>query len=200
MNRLIQRFASVVFVFILAGCSLISSSPQLSEQDQQAPLVLDLFAGRGFAGGAEYERYHLTDKILWRECGTIERKKQEIKSNKKQQASSRSDPNLSATDKGVVTLSDDELATIKFAARELLSQNITNVPPPGALFTMIQPGTYELEFSLGEEKGQLTTALDSVSTKNPTTLVFARDLYVALRAAGEKNSCTDHDFFGIGRH
>src|SRR5690348_3195856 len=68
----------VLLSLILAGCGAGSGNVTPAATDDRpaaaqtsGELKVDLFSARGFLGGSEYERYYLSGKVLWRECGSI---------------------------------------------------------------------------------------------------------------------------------
>lgn len=199
-----QRFL-LVFVLSITGCSFgISSSPADSDlPGKNEALKLDIFAARGFLGGSEYERYHLEDKVLWKECGSVSPAGKAPKEQKNLEGDEvlSKDPQLSIQERRVEKLDSDQLASIREKAWELLTEReksaTHNEPPPGSVFSLSAPGVFEMFVNFASKKERIISSVDAVADMAPS-LDKAHELFSLLRGVGPE-ICGVRTFYGIER-
>jgi len=193
------------FFLLAAGCGFaVSSSPADSElPGKNEALKLDVFAARGFLGGSEYERYHLEDRVLWKECGSVSpagRAKEQKKLEGDEVLSK--DPQLSIQERRVEKLDGDQMNAIRSKAWELLSeraqQGLHDEPPPGSVFALSAPGVFEMYAEFAAKKDRIISSVDAVADKSTSSLEKAHELFALLRGVGPE-ICGVRTFYGIER-
>lgn len=193
---------SALFVGLSTGCAnLQPSTPQAGVP--RGELSLDLFAARGFLGGSDYERYHVTGDVLWRECGKVLSNKRDTSEKKPVEGDTifREDPQLEIVQRRIEHLSPEQLGTLKLKAQELLSSisaTSPQTPPPGSVFSLAAPGLLELTVGLGKSRERVVTSVDAVSEQESESLSGVHRLFATLRGIGPE-ICTARTFFGIGK-
>ena len=204
-------FFSIIFALcaaLLAGCSAGHSLDSGDREPEgvavNGPMKIDLFSARGFLGGSEYERYYLTGSLLWRECGSIEAqpkasaKKPELEGDKVL----TSDPQLHIQERRVEKLTAKQADSIRAEAISVLAKIQAGAkhaePPPGSVFSLGDPGLFELMVSVGDQKERLISSVDAVADRSSPTLETAYSLFSKLRGIGPE-ICGSDTFYGIER-
>ena len=211
---------------LLAGCSSVSggttpvpsdspptiadtSGADTSGADTSGELKVDLFSARGFLGGSEYERYYLSGKVLWRECGSISPSAKQAGAKSGIQKSSlegdevlSKDPQLTIQERRVERLSADQVQAVRRGAFEVLTAAGKSAerhePPPGSVFSLGSPGLFEMLVTIGEKKERVISSVDAVADKKSSTLEKAHELFSMLRGVGPE-MCGARTFYGIER-
>ena len=192
--------ASLLIVLLhSAACGLsqrysTTSTPATSdfgaeEVDTSAPVKIDIFSARGFLGGSEYERYYLTGNILWRECGTISNAHKQTALHTELEGDQvfRPDPQLTIQERRVERLSKEERKKILQTAASVLKASAERSipePPPGSVFSLADPGMFELLLAVDKEKKRIITSVDAVADRHSPTLDKAHELFATLRGIG----------------
>lgn len=202
--------AAVAAFFFLVSCSAKQKAMvDLPDSLVSAALSIDVFSARGFLGGSEYERYFLSDGLLWRECGSVklpgnragERKRGVERSIEGDEVFPR-DTSLEISQRRVEKISADEEASLKMLASALgdvLAKGAAKRPPlPGSYFSLAEPGILELQVLLGEDKLRLVTSVDAIADGDSSVEKSSRALLERLRGIGPV-ICGAETFFGIGR-
>lgn len=208
-SSILRRPLSLAFgallVALCSGCSNLGSLQHSSPPPgtPKGELSLDLFAARGFLGGSDYERYHITGDVLWRECGKVMPNKRPAGEKKPTEGDTifREDPQLEIVQRRIEHLTPEQLGTLKLKAQELLSSiaaTTPSTPPPGSVFSLSAPGLLELSVGLGKSRERIVTSVDAVSDQENEALSGAYRLFSTLRGIGPE-ICTARTFFGIGR-
>jgi len=164
-------------------------------------LKIDLFSARGFLGGSEYERYYLTGNILWRECGSISAAAKSSKPKLEGDQVLSKDPQLSIQERRVEKLSRDALRAVRMQAARVLEARRakkTAEPPPGSVFSLADPGLFEMMVQVGGSQDRIISSVDAVADKRTDTLDKANELFTILRGVGPE-ICGSKTFYGIGR-
>lgn len=206
--RIAGAFAVLLSALLLgaaSGCSSISSghAPDVTNASGQA-VTLDLFSARGFLGGSDYERYYLSDGLLWRECGSVSRGKKGVarEARKKLPGDSvlKDDPQLSLQERRVERLSADQAAALSKEVQELLSEaeQGPSYPPPGSVFSLSDPGIFELLVRMGSSQQRVLTSVDAVADRSLPALASAHAVFEQLRGIGPE-MCGARTFYGIAR-
>ena len=166
------------------------------------PLTLDVFSARGFLGGSDYERYYVTDSLVWRECGNIARAPEKTaRGHLEGDEVLQEDPSLEIRQRRVENLSRAQQAMLKEKASALitsLDSNDVETPPPGSFFSLSDPGLFELSVKLGTRKKRVITSVDAVADKTSLQMQQAHELFALLRGVGP-TICESPTFFGISR-
>lgn len=190
-----------------SGCSSLAgatgSAPSAAAGAPRGELALDLFAARGFLGGSDYERYHISGDVLWRECGKVQPNKRAASQKSPTEGDSifREDPQLEITQRRIEHLSAEQLGALKLKSQELLTSIAATspaTPPPGSVFSLAAPGLLELSVTLGKNKERVVTSVDAVSEQETESLSGVYRLFAALRGIGPE-ICSARTFFGIGK-
>ncbi len=200
--------AAVGFVLLtcLAGCSQMGMRGSFGGPASK-DLTIDLFAARGFLGGSDYERYVVTEDVLWRECGQIQSSKQAAAKQSKDQPALdgdkvfKRDPNLQIQERRVEVLSSSQRGKLDSLAAEFiqaLDSAAGKQPPPGSVFSLSEPGLFELAVRRDETKERLVTSVDAVSDGSAQSLSEAKELYSAIRGIGPM-ICGSNSFYGVYR-
>ncbi len=214
------------FLFVVSGCS--RTAPTLSTSDSapgsasgggataalavpvKSDLKVDIFAARGFLDGSDYERYVLKGGALWRECGGVLQKDARATRSQagatgktKNAAVFREDPNLSAVENRVESLNQEQLDGLTAYARDILDiseKQRLSLPLPGSVFSLTQPGVFELGVSMGQKSTRVVTSVDAVADREARIVAAERAhrLFRALRSIGPV-ICKSRTFFGVGR-
>lgn len=196
-----KSFLIIVCLFSLTACSLLKPPASKRVKLINEPIVIDIFAARGFLGGSEYERYHLNETTLWKECGNVSSAK--VKKKNIQLEGDRvfnQDPQLELNERRVDKVSEDQLITIQekilnlIAARKKSNDSI--LPPPGSVFSLGEPGLLELNIAVGNNKKHFITSVDAVADAEDESLKETYKLFASLRAIGNE-ICGAKTFFGI---
>lgn len=188
-------------LIILNSCSLAKGFSSSKEKPIKEAVSIDLFAARGFLGGSEYERYHLNETTLWKECGGVI-SSGKSKKNKKLDGDKvfSSDPQLDLEQRRVDKLNDDQLISIQEKILKILDaqkrNNNPTLPPPGSVFSLAEPGVLELKISVGNSSKRFITSVDAVADSENDVLKEANGLFAYLRGIG-KGICNSKTFFGI---
>ncbi len=208
-----KRAFFISALLVLGACAPAShsSDPELSSEsaplaDPSGELKVDLFSARGFLGGSEYERYYLSGKVLWRECGSISpsAKRAGAKSGTSTLEGDdvlSKDPQLSIQERRVERLSADQAAAVRRGALEVLTtaaKGTEQREPPGSVFSLGSPGLFEMLVSVGEKKERVISSVDAVADKKSKTLEKAHELFAVLRGVGPE-ICGARTFYGIDR-
>ena len=193
--------SALLFAFSSGCAALQPSRPPAGVP--KGELALDLFAARGFLGGSDYERYHITGDVLWRECGKVLANKQPAGEKKPAEGDTifREDPQLEIVQRRIEHLSPEQLGTLKLKAQELLTSiaaTSPQTPPPESVFSLAASGLLELNVGLGTSRGRVVTSVDAVSEQESESLSGVHRLFATLRGIGPE-ICTARTFFGIGR-
>ncbi len=199
-KKLAESFI-IVGALALSSCAQMNSSSTFSGNISE-PVEVDVFSARGFLGGSDYERYHLKGNVLWRECGnvnvgSVSKPTKEIAGD----SVLEKDPNLNIEERRVETLSREQLNAIKSRAarlRHTLSTTPAAEPPPGSVFTLTDPGLFEMEVQIGSDKNRLVTSVDALTDQTSPNLKDAHSLFSTLRGVGPV-ICGSNTFFGIPR-
>ena len=156
---------------------------------------LDLFAAKRFLGVTEYEHYTLKDGLLWRECGTIN-----LKKNSASTASKGRPSNLQIRQKRLESLKGEEqrplIQALNALATETSSQELKKLPPAESLRSMNEGGLFELRSS--SKDIELITAVDAVSEPKNRALELIKSAFAKVRRVGPV-ICDAETFFGVGR-
>jgi hypothetical protein len=196
-------------ILILLTVSLTNCSTQkkkevsLSAELRAAPLQIDIFSGRGFLGGSDYERYYLSDDLLWRECGNVTTAPKGNMPPKPLEGDTvfPADPSLSILERRVDKISSEQQLKLKVKAAELFKIKVLSdvkEPLPGSVFSLSEPGTLEINIVFGSSKLNLLTSVDAVADKETPVLEKTNKLFSALRGIGPV-ICKAETFFGIAR-
>lgn len=194
--------AAAFAISTFSACAPMSALEEPETIDAQSgDLKIDLFSARGFLGGSEYERYYLTGNILWRECGSISAagatKKVKLEGD---QVLSR-DPQLSIQERRVEKLSRDAVRAVRVHAAKVLEARKAkkiDEPPPGSVFSLKDPGLFEMLVQVGGAQDRIISSVDAVADKRTDTLDKANELFAILRGVGPE-ICGSKTFYGIGR-
>lgn len=198
------RIIYILLLLVLTSCA--GKTIFLDDKDANDPLLkqsleLDIFSARGFLGGSEYERYYLTENILWRECGNITASERAVK---KRTAGGNTvlarDPELNIQERQVAKLSNKESLALRRRALELMNSlsSKKSMPAPGSPFSLGDPGVFELALTLGESKRRMITSVDAISNEESDVLKYAHELFAGVRGVGPE-ICGAKTFYGIGR-
>lgn len=190
---------------ILAAAALSGSCSSQSKQipaEVAGPLVLDFFSARGFLGGSEYERYHLENQVLWRECGSISRSPGRNRAKPIEGDDFLTqDPSLAIKQRRVEALTQSQESALRVQVHNLLSQisqNNSSAPPPGSVFSLGDPGLVEVSIRLGSSEKRIVTSVDAVADQQTEDLAKLGELFSFIRGFGPE-ICNSGTFFGIGR-
>lgn len=194
------RPLSALAIMGLSGCISFTSTAPSDQYD--GPIKVDVFAARGFLSGSDYEHYVLDNSVLWRECGSVAPRKPSTEPDKPKMEGDdllARDPSLVVQQRRAERLSSDQrAAAVARAIRlfNLLEQSPSDIPPPGGLFSLTQPGLVELTLNVGDKKRKIITSVDAISDPNSPALEAANGLYATLRGIGPA-ICGTRTFFGI---
>ena len=197
-----------ILAVLTLGCSVHETAPPSSSSSSlpaaSGPLQIDVFSARGFLGGSEYERYYLTGSLLWRECGSVSpapttaSKKAPLEGD---QVLS-SDPQLHIQERRVEKLTRAQAQSLRNQALSVLSSVDPNTkhsePPPGSVFSLADPGLFEMLVAVGDKKERIISSVDAVADKKSATLKQAHELFAKLRGIGPE-ICGASTFYGIER-
>jgi hypothetical protein len=166
------------------------------------PLKVDVFSARGFLGGSEYERYYLTGKLLWRECGSISPAAKKTAAHIEGDTVLSNDPQLHIQERRVEKLTTDQVRTLRSEIQDVLS-SITpddkqSTPPPGSVFSLADPGLFEMMLAVGEQKERIISSVDAVADNKSAVLEKVHQLFAKLRGIGPE-ICGAKTFYGIER-
>lgn len=188
---------------ILTGCSS-SNRANLSSGESallSSDIEIDLLSARGFLGGSDYERYHFKDDVLWRECGSLA-----DPARKHRQASRiegddmlAPDPTLVVEERRVDILSQEQALALRNQANLLARKRANNLPLPGSVYSLAQPGLFELSITVNNTTQRILTSVDAVSEPENSVLKAALRLAEKLRGVGPV-ICNAPTFFGIARN
>ena len=204
--RHLWAVTAVAVAVTAAGCAELGMRGSFGGPASKS-LTIDLCAARGFLGGSDYERYVLTEDVLWRECGQIQSSKQAAAKRAKDQPALdgdtilKKDPNLQIQERRVEVLSSTQRGKVDMLSAELLqilSESKGKQPPPGSVFSLSEPGLFELSVRRDEKKERLVTSVDAVSEGAGKSLAEAKSLYEAVRGIGPE-ICGSKSFFGVYR-
>ena len=198
----------------LASCSAGESATDLPPADgvavadssaaSSAPLKIDVFSARGFLGGSEYERYYLTEKLLWRECGSVLSAARDTSERQPLEGDEvlSKDPQLKIQQRRVEKLTASQIGSLKEKALRLLESIDPNKkrlePPPGSVFSLSSPGVFEMFVEIGGRRQRIISSVDAVADKQSDTLEKAHELFSLLRGVGPE-ICGAQTFYGITR-
>jgi hypothetical protein len=179
----------------------------VSVKESLQGLDLDAFAGRGFLGGSDYERYRLRDGQLWRECGLIIAKGRGGKLQQRRALQGDEvfphDPNLTVAERRVDLLTAEQAEALTDALDNWFPEVAPSrgkTPLPGSVLSLSEPGVFELGVRRNGDKARLVTSVDAVSDRTDNLKVLSRtnSLMEILRGIGPE-ICRNKSFFGIGR-
>ncbi len=199
---------------LISGC-VKPGAVELSEADRallDQSIEIDLFSARGFLGGSDYERYHLKDDVVWRECGQVAKVRRERKSRERIEGDEvfSEDQSLVLEQRRAELLSAPEQVEIRRATRGLLnltSSDKPSLPQPGSVTSLAGPGLLELNVSLEESpsvpgetkpKRMFVTSVDAVADHESEVLQSMHALVAAIRGVGPV-ICESPTFFSIPR-
>lgn len=188
---------------VSAACSSHKADSKTSAAIESGSLQIDVFSARGFLGGSDYERYFLTDDLLWRECGHVTSSKPKTRPSKPLEGDQvfASDPSLEIQQRRLESVESKLRKELKTKASQLinaLEASDTRAPLPGSFFSLSDPGLIEMHVVLGEKEQRLITSVDAVAERESYALERAHDLFACLRGIGPV-ICDAQTFFGIGR-
>lgn len=196
-----KSFLIILCLISFTACSLLKPPASNRVKLINEPIVIDIFAARGFLGGSEYERYHLHETTLWKECGNVssaEAKKKNIKMEGDRVFNQ--DPQLELQERRVDRVSEDQLITIQEKILNLIAARKENndsvLPAPGSVFSLGEPGLLELNIAVGNNKKHFITSVDAVAEAENESLRETYQLFASLRGIG-KEICGAKTFFGI---
>lgn len=198
----------LVFVCCLlllsAACSHSRRGVRVAGTEKTPSVVVDIFSAKTFLTGSDYERFSLIDgEMLWRECGTVETEKSPRTSFSNMDGDNifPYDPTLQIEQRRVEALTSAQKEHFKNISAELLrliEQNEKTVPPPGSIFSLREPGLFELAVSAQGQSQRVVTSVDALSNQQSPLLNHTRELYSLLRGVGPV-MCEAKTFYGIGR-
>lgn len=200
----VRRNIKIIFVLVLLSC--MSASCSLNNRasfPDDTSVELDVFMARGYVGGSEFERYHIDGDLLWRECGTIKRKKTASKGKKNAPGDNifPYDPNLSLEDRTVESLQDEQLDILFSHISETLEERKKSAevgPPPGSIFSFSEPGLIEVRIGVGDERASIITNVDATAESELPALKAVKGLVEYVRGVGAP-MCNARTFFGLSR-
>lgn len=205
MNLRLQTAIAALFIIANTSACGVTSGSRGPADSGSAELEIDLFSAKGFLGGSEYERYHVKDNVVWRECGQVDTSKRHSAPPLEGDEVLRSDPNLVVRERRVERLDPGwENELLERAARFIADMEASQRKPPlpGSVFSLTEPGMFELAVALHGKKQRLITSVDALSDdetmSDSIALRAAHRLFEALRGVGPV-ICEAETFFGIGR-
>ena len=198
----------IVCVAVIVATNLACSSGSRSSAPGEAifarkNLEIDVFLARGFLGGSEYERYFAKDGFLWRECGRLT----ETPSPRTKRASLEGDdvllpdPGLEVKERRVERLSRSQAKFLAGYALDFVDsarESQKELPLPGSVYSLSQPGLLELVVSLEGADHRVVTSVDAVAEGESLELEGSRKLSEAIRGVGPV-MCDAKTFYGIAR-
>lgn len=170
----------------------------------RGPLRIDVFSARGFLGGSEYERYYLTDALLWRECGSVVSSAREVHDRDHIEGDEvlSKDPQLKIQQRRVEKLTSSQIESLRNAAASVLGSvnkgDKSVESAPGSVFSLSSPGVFELLVEMGGRRERIISSVDAVADKRSATLEKAHELFATLRGVGPE-ICGASTFYGIER-
>ena len=194
---------------LLSGCSKHgrpSPAGSSAAKGQTASgIEIDLFTAKAFLGGSDYERYHMKDDVLWRECGQVDAKRKRVPQKIEGDDILGPDPNLVVRERRVENLTREARDALRDVASDFLvdyARSQRKPPAPGSVFSVTDGGMFELSVSVDGKKQRLVTSVDALSDadKRSITVVLesALGLFEKIRGVGPV-ICEAPTFFGIAR-
>ncbi|MBP9837889.1 MAG: hypothetical protein KBC84_04175 [Proteobacteria bacterium] len=196
-----KKYFFISITLLLTSCTTNRVDTSFIEKSLGGPLQIDVFAARGFLGGSNFERYHLVENVVWRECGDINSKSKKKEITLKGDSLFKNDPQLETQERIVDNLNKEKLVTIQNSVLKLmetLKADPSTLPPPGSVFSLSDPGIIEVEITVGKNVKHLITSVDAVSDSETSKLKAMNNLITNLRSIG-KEICHQDTFFGIGK-
>lgn len=198
---------SCLIVVAIAAFAACSGSSRLSAPGEaiftKRNLEVDVFLARGFLGGSEYERYYAKDGFLWRECGQLD----EAPSPRSRRVSLEGDevfppdPGLIVKERRVERLSNKQasfVASYAFDFVEAEQSSQKQLPLPGSVYSLSQPGLLEIAVGLDGQEHRVVTSVDAVVEGETNALKGSLKLAEAMRGIGPV-MCDAKTFYGIAR-
>ena len=189
---------SLIIVCLVLSCTARPfSRARLADVE---PFVLDAFVARGFIGGSDYERYHLEEDVLWRECGHVAERSGSENNEQTLEGDHifSQDPALEVNQRRVEAIKEETLIKLAQLAQKVFEQSENSLPSPGSVYSLSGPGLFELNAQLGPTKKSLITSVDAVADKDSPLSRSLRDLFSGLRSVGPI-ICNTRSFYGIKR-
>lgn len=190
--------------FAAAACSGTSQHSVPGEAVfAKRQLQIDIFLARGFLGGSEYERYAAKDGFLWRECGQLA----EAPSPRSKHSSLEGDellppdPGLVVKERRVEKLSKAQARFIASRALDFVEaekNSQKDLPLPGSVYSLSQPGLVELVVFTDGQEHRVVTSVDAVVEGETKELEGSLKLSEAIRGVGPE-MCDAKTFYGIAR-
>jgi hypothetical protein len=203
LSKTIIFFISLVSMFV--GCAPKSKTIELTQADElllAMPIEVDIFSVRGFLGGSDYERYHLKDHVLWRECGQLLPGRSVTRSRSSIAGDDvfLKDPNLSIEQRRIEEVNYSESLALRELATRLYKslENQSHIPRPGSVISISGPGLFELSIKLGDDTRKVITSVDAVAEEETKLLEATHQLFATFRSVGPV-ICNSSTFFGIPR-
>lgn len=194
----IRPFAAGFLVLCTTSCATMfgDSGEEQRPVRVNSSLVVDIFAARGFLGGADYEQYKLSGGELWRECGHVPQP-----STVKTGATGPTKAGLSPVERRIDSPTRPELSELLNAAEAVLTESATKrerLPTPGGISSLVDPGVVELRISLDGKQRTFITSVDAMSDGGSPVAKSLRALFERVRGVGPV-ICKAPTFFGVRR-
>lgn len=171
-------------LFFFQGCS---SNPTDTPLNATLPSSIELYFSRASLTDVEFEQYKVTDSLVFRECGKIQRGR------------------YLAETQDIVPLDEDLKQKLSEISAKILAENKTRefeLDAPGKNSHFADPGQFYLTLANTEdsssEKEVLKTAFSSISSPSNKLESALRTLAIALRKSAGSAPCGNRDFYGLG--
>lgn len=166
-------------VSLLSGCSYVLELSGLNSEPD--PVSFEFYISHPTTVTVEYEQYKLLPIGLFAECGEVAQGRYDSKSSR------------------IVSLSDDERATLEGTAGELFTYlregQKVRLGPPGSSDRPGDPGKFLIALRSSNGRVDVRTSLDTVQrSSNQVTLLMRKLTKNVTRAVG-KPLCPGRAFF-----
>lgn len=198
--------ALLALLLTVSACSTTGHKRELTADEQRlvkTPLTFDLFSARGFLGGSDYERYALSDGVLWRECGNVEKKGAALARPAVEGDTVLSNnPGLILQERRLELLSDEQALALRKMAEALIERRAATqnaLPAPGSVHSLSGPGLFELKLNFGGNKQHIVTSVDVIAEESTGVFRAANEFFATIRGVGPV-MCNAPTFYGISRN
>ena len=179
----------LLLTLLLSACSSSSkSTPSLTFSE--IPKEIDLFAARGHMTGSSFERIHIKDGIMWKECGSVPKtSSRKLKADSKLLVEGELLHHLNQSEKNILAKNFED-------TKEAVSSASSGFNPPGSIHSLAKPGVFELRAKDNSGTTHILTSLDEITNAETIKAKKARRFYQTLRSIGTL-PCERETFFGI---
>lgn len=185
-----RSYFTLLALFPLLGC-VPFVTPKVNPATARG-LKVQATLTRAFLKGADYERYAISDEVLYQECGSITNG---AGSRKTLPGDDLLPPrhDFKTVERRVERLSPQVAAKLLAVIDKLQPESL---PAPGPHTALKEPGKYSITIFIDGKKQEYLTSVDAIASAQSELLRLLKGITTVLRSSNPP-LCGQRTFFGI---